>query len=135
MGEPNLMSYKTFTFKTEDQILLHIRLWEDKGNSLFEKLKQKGCTRYCYDQIWNKKGTYKTSTLFEYESSQAYKDCQKAIYTFRQSLMKELGAISPVIESSRNIILEGLRWVTSKKTLVSPIIFRASRSLFNFILL
>ena len=109
MGESNLMSYNTFNFKTEDQILLHIRLWEDKGKSLFEKLKQKGCTRYCYDQIWNKKGTYKTSTLFEYESPQAYKDCQKAIDTFRQSLMKELGAISPVIGSSRNIISEDLR--------------------------
>ena len=109
MGESNLMSYNTFNFKTEDQILLHIRLWEDKGKSLFEKLKQKGCTRYYYSQIWNKKGTYKTSTLFEYESPQAYKDCQKAIDTFRQSLMKELGAISPVIDSSRNIILEDLR--------------------------
>ena len=39
----------------------------------------------------------------------AYKDCQKAIDTFRQSLMKELEAISPVIESSRNVILEDLR--------------------------
>ena len=84
-------------------------LWEDKGKSLFEKLKQKGCTRYYYSQIWNKKGTYKTSTLFEYESPQAYKDCQKAIDTFRQRLMKELGAIGPVIGSSRNIILEDLR--------------------------
>ncbi len=109
MGKSNLMSYSTFTFKTEDQILLHIRLWKDKGKSLFEKLKQKGCTRYYYNQIWNKKGTYKTSTLFEYESPQAYKDCQKAIDTFRQSLMKELGAISPVIGSSRNIISEDLR--------------------------
>ena len=109
MGESNPMSYNTFNFKTEDQILLHIRLWEDKGSSLFEKLKQKGCTRYCYDQIWNKKGTYKTSTLFECKSPQAYKDCQKAIDTFRQRLMKELGAIGPVIGSSRNIILEDLR--------------------------
>ena len=33
---------------------------------------------------------------------------KKAIDTFRQSLMKELEAISPVIESSRNIILEDL---------------------------
>jgi len=56
MGKSNLMSYNTFTFKTEAQMLLHIRLWEDKGKLLFEKLKDKGCTRYCYNQIWNKKG-------------------------------------------------------------------------------
>ena len=109
MTETDLMSYNTFTFKTEAQMLLHIRLWEEKGTQLFIKPKEKGCIRFYYNQIWNKKGTFKTSTLFEYESPQAYKDCQKAIDTFRQSLMKELGAISPVIESSRNIILEDLR--------------------------
>ena len=109
MGKSNLMSYNTFTFKTEAQMLLHIRLWEDKGKLLFEKLKEKGCTRYCYNQLWNKKGTDKTSTLFEYDSPQAYKDCQKAIDTFRQSLMKELEVTNAVIESSRNIILEDLR--------------------------
>ena len=108
MTETNLMSYNTFTFKTEAQMLLHIRLWEEKGKLLFAKLKQKGCTRFCYNQIWNKKGTYKTSTLFEYNSPQAYKDCQKTIDNFRQSIMKELEAISPVIESSRNVILQDL---------------------------
>ena len=108
MGKSSLMSYNTFTFKTEAQMLLHIRLWEQQGKSLFAKIKEKGCTRYCYNQICNKKGTFKTSTLFDYESTQAYKDCQTAIDTFRQSLMKELEAISPVIESSRNIILEDL---------------------------
>ena len=115
MTETNLMSYNTFTFKTEAQMLLHIRLWEEKGKLLFAKLKQKGCTRFCYNQIWNKKGTYKTSTLFEYNSPQAYKDCQKAIDNFRQSIMKELEAISPVIESSRNVILQDLYRVEINK--------------------
>ena len=109
MTESNLMSYNTFTFKTEAQMLLQVRLWEEQGKQLFEKLKEKGCTRFCYNQIWNKKGSYKTSTLFEYDSPQAYMDCQKAIDDFRQSIMKELQAISPVIESSRNVILQDLR--------------------------
>ena len=91
MAKSNLMSYNTFTFKTEAQMLLHIRLWEDIGYLLFEKLKEKGCTRYCYNQILNKKRTFKTSTLFEYESPKAYKDCQKAIDTFIHSLMEDLG--------------------------------------------
>ena len=33
MTETNLMSYNTFTFKTEAQMLLHIRLWEEKGSA------------------------------------------------------------------------------------------------------
>ena len=108
MTETNLMSYNTFTFKTEAQMLLHIRLWEEKGKLLFAKLKQKGCTRFCYNQIWNKKGTYKTSTLFEYNSPQAYRNFQKAIDDFRQSIMKELTAISPVIESGGTVIFQDL---------------------------
>ena len=75
MGKSNLMSYNTFTFKTEAQMLLHIRLWEDKGKLLFERLKKKGCTRYYYNQICRiKKGTYKTSTLFE--GTKALKHCK-----------------------------------------------------------
>ena len=89
------MSYNIFTFKTEAQMLLHIRLWEEKGKLLFKKLKEKGCTRYCYNQIWNKQGTFKTSTLFEYESPEAYKNCQKEIGTFVQNLMKGFGGYKP----------------------------------------
>ena len=95
MTQSNLMSYNIFTFKTEAQMLLHIRLWEEKGKLLFKKLKEKGCTRYCYNQIWNKQGTFKTSTLFEYESPEAYKNCQKEIGTFVQNLMKGFGGYKP----------------------------------------
>ena len=37
----NLMTYNTFTFKTEAQMLLFIRIWEDNGTALFDKLKKK----------------------------------------------------------------------------------------------
>ena len=37
----NLMTYNTFTFKTEAQMLLFIRMWEDNGTALFDKLKKK----------------------------------------------------------------------------------------------
>ena len=37
----NLMTYNTFTFKTEAQMLLFKRIWEDNGTELFEKLKKK----------------------------------------------------------------------------------------------
>ncbi len=31
------MTYNTFTFKTEAQMLLFIRMWEDNGTALFDK--------------------------------------------------------------------------------------------------
>ena len=35
------MTYNTFTFKTEAQMLLFKRIWEDNGTALFDKLKKK----------------------------------------------------------------------------------------------
>ena len=34
------MTYNTFTFKTEAQMLLHTKIWEDNGTALFGKLKK-----------------------------------------------------------------------------------------------
>ena len=105
----NLMTYNTFTFKTEAQMLLFIRMWEDNGTALFDKLKKKGCTRFCLNQIWNVKGTFKTSILFEYESPNAFKQSQIELENFTKNIMNELEAADPVIEASRNIVLHDLR--------------------------
>ena len=105
----NLMTYNTFTFKTEAQMLLFRRIWEDNGTALFDKLKKKGCTRFCLNQIWNMKGTFKISILFEYESPNSFKQCQNELENFTKNIMKELQAADPVIEASRNIVLQDLR--------------------------
>ena len=36
-AKANLMTYNTFTFKTEAQMLLFRRIWEDNGTALFDK--------------------------------------------------------------------------------------------------
>ncbi len=105
----NLMTYNTFTFKTEAQMLLFRRIWEDNGTALFDKLKKKGCTRFCLNQIWNMKGTFKISVLFEYDSPNAFKQSQKELEIFTKNIMKELQAADPVIEASRNIVLQDLK--------------------------
>ena len=105
----NLMTYNTFTFKTEAQMLLFIKIWEDNGTKLFDKLKTKGCTRFCLNQIWNVKGTFKASVLFEYDGPNAFKKCQVELENFTKNIMKELQAADPVIEASRNIVLQDLR--------------------------
>ena len=74
-----------------------------------KKLKKKGCTRFCLNQIWNVKGTFKMSVLFEYESPTSFKQCQNELENFTKNLMKELQAADPVIEASRNIVLQDLR--------------------------
>ena len=55
------------------------------------------------------KGTFKISILFEYESPNSFKQCQNELENFTKNIMKELQAADPVIEASRNIVLQDLR--------------------------
>ena len=104
-----LMSYNVFTFPSEAQMLLHIKLWEEHFPAMFEKLKEKGCTAYSYNQVWNSPGTFKTSIMYEYESPEAFKACQDVMKAFTAPLMSEIKATGAVIEASRNIIRHSAR--------------------------
>ncbi len=109
MDDACLMTFNTFTFKTEPEMLLHIRFWEDHGKEFFKKLNVNGCTRFCYNRVWNKEGTFKTSALFEYKNSDSFKKCQEIFRSERNSMIKELGSINVIVEASRNIILEDFK--------------------------
>ena len=103
-----LTSYNTFTFKSEAEMLLHIKYWDEEGDKVFKLLKSKGCTRFCYSRIWNKKGLFKTSTLLEYKNAKAYNDCQTEIVKMMEKLKTDLKSIDVVIDASRNIVLKDL---------------------------
>lgn len=106
--DAKLMTYNMFTFKTEPEMRLHMRYWEDNGLAVYKELKLLGCTRFCYNRIWNKQGTFKTSVLFEYANAAAFKKCQQFLESGREKLIKEIGDINVVIEASRNIVLQDL---------------------------
>ena len=106
MDDSSLMTYNTFTFKTEPEMLLHTRFWEDYGQNFFQKLKKHGCTRFCYNRIWNKQGMFKTSALFEYKNTNAFKKCQEVFQSERDTMIKDLGSINVIVEASRNIVLQ-----------------------------
>ena len=55
------------------------------------------------------KGTFKISVLFEYESPNAFKQSQKELDNFTKNITKDLQAADPVIEASRNIVLQDLK--------------------------
>lgn len=104
-----LMSYNIFTFPTEAQMLLHIKIWEAHFLALFERLKAKRCVAYSYNQVWNSPGTFKTSVMYEYESPEAFKACQDVMSDFAAPLMDELKSTGAVIEASRNVIRHSAR--------------------------
>ena len=107
-NDAKLTSYNTFTFKSEAEMLLHIKYWDDEGEKVFKLLKSKGCTRFCYSRIWNKKGLFKTSTLLEYKNAKAFNDCQIEIGKMTEKLKTDLKSINVVIDASRNIVLKDL---------------------------
>ena len=133
-----LMSYNIFTFPSEAQMLLHIKIWETRFPEMFEKLTEAGCTAYSYNQVWNSPGTFKTSVMFEYESPEAFKACQEVMKgvpiprhgwaghsviigclrprSFANRLpnitapfLDELQSTGAVIEASRNVIRHAAR--------------------------
>ena len=92
-------------------MLLHIKIWEVHSPAMFDKLKEKGCTAYSYNQVWNSPGTFKTSVMWEYENPEAFKACQEALIEFTAPLMDELKSTGAVIEASRNVIRYSARAV------------------------
>ena len=104
-----LMSYNIFTFPSEAQMLLHIKIWETRFPEMFEKLTEAGCTAYSYNQVWNSPGTFKTSVMFEYESPEAFKACQEVMKEFTAPFLDELQSTGAVIEASRNVIRHAAR--------------------------
>ena len=107
-NDAKLTSYNTFTFKSEAEMLLHIKYWDEEGDKVFKLLNSNGCTRFCYSRIWNKKGLFKTSTLLEYKNAKAYNDCQTEIGKMMVKLKTGLKYIDVVIDASRNIVLKDL---------------------------
>lgn len=103
-ASPALMSYNVFTFPNEAQMQLHIKIWEVHGPLMFEKLKAKGCLAYSYNQIWNSPGSFKTSTMYEYESPDAFKACQQVMKDYVESIQSEIRGLDVVVEASRNVI-------------------------------
>ena len=109
-NETKLTTFNTFTFKSEAEMLLHINYWDDEGEKAFKILKTKGCTRFCYSRIWNKKGLFKTSVLFEYENAKAFNDCQIEIGKMMEKIKRDLKSIDVVVDASRNIVLKDIKY-------------------------
>ena len=55
------------------------------------------------------KGIFKISVLFQYESPNAFRQSQKELDNFTKTIIKDLQAADPVIEASRNIVLQDLK--------------------------
>ena len=66
--KPQLSSFNVFSFKTEAEMIVWIKFWEKHADDYFKRFSPFGLLKVTFNQVWNKKNVFKTSTYFEYES-------------------------------------------------------------------
>ena len=102
-----LSTFNMLTFKDEAHLNLWIHFWEKHGENFFSDLSRHGCIRVTFNRVWNKKGQFKGSSLFEYENPDAFEACQKIIEAWtKKPEWKELKKAEAIVEATRNIILQ-----------------------------
>ena len=100
-----LSSFNVFSFKTEAEMIVWIKFWEKHADDYFKRFSPFGLVKITFNQVWNKKNVFKTSTYFEYESPEAFKKIQKEMETWRKDVNDDY-KFSPIIDATRNIILQ-----------------------------
>lgn len=103
--KPELSSFNVFSFKTEAEMIVWIKFWEKHGDDYFKRFAPFGLVKITFNQVWNKKNVFKTSTYFEYESPEAFKKIQKEMETWRKDVNDDYKFL-PIVDATRNIILQ-----------------------------
>ena len=69
MGEiktAKLISYVKTNFSMEAELELYINMFEKEGEGFWFQLKEIGLLRWRINRVWNKKGGFELSQIFEY---------------------------------------------------------------------
>ena len=74
-----LISYVKIDFSTEAEMDSFFDMIEKEGENFYNQLKQVGLIRWRFNRVWNKKGVYEISIIFEYKDEKAYTKGQKVI--------------------------------------------------------
>ena len=74
-----LISHVLVDFTSESDMELYINKFEKIGNDFYISLKKIGLIRWRFNRVWNKKGGYSISQLFEYKDEIAYTKGQELL--------------------------------------------------------
>ena len=74
-----LISYVKIDFSTKDEMDSFIDMIEKNGENFYNQLKQVGLIRWRFNRVWNKKGVFEISIIFEYKDETSYTQGQKVI--------------------------------------------------------
>ena len=74
-----LISYVKIDFSTEAEMDSFFDMIEKEGKNFYNQLKQVGLIRWRFNRVWNKKGVFEISIIFEYKDETSYTQGQKVI--------------------------------------------------------
>ena len=74
-----LISYVKIDFSTEAEMDSFFDMIEKEGKNFYNQLKQVGLIRWRFNRVWNKKGVFEISIIFEYKDETSYTKGQKLI--------------------------------------------------------
>ena len=74
-----LISYVKIDFPTKAEMDSFIDMIEKNGENFYKQLKQVGLIRWRFNRVWNKKGVFEISIIFEYKDETSYTQGQKLI--------------------------------------------------------
>ena len=67
-----LISYIKIDFSTEAELELYVTMFEKEGETFWTQLKAIGLLRWRINRVWNKRGGFELSQIFEYKDETAY---------------------------------------------------------------
>ena len=74
-----LISYVKIDFPTKAEMDSFIDMIEKNGENFYKQLKQVGLIRWRFNRVWNKKGIFEISIIFEYKDETSYTQGQKLL--------------------------------------------------------
>ena len=98
-----LISYVKIDFSTEAELELYINMFEKEGESFWLQLKEIGLLRWRINRVWNKRGGFELSQIFEYKDENSFIKGQELLGDILESKKEFLGKINFKRTSVRNI--------------------------------
>ena len=98
-----LISYVKIDFSTESELELYINMFEKEGESFWLQLKEIGLLRWRINRVWNKRGGFELSQIFEYKDENSFIKGQELLADILESKKDFLGKINFKRTAFRNI--------------------------------
>ena len=98
-----LISYIKIDFSTEAELELYVTMFEKEGEAFWNKLKETGLLRWRINRVWNKRGGFELSQIFEYKDESSFLKGQELLAKILDSNKDFFGKITIKRTAFRNI--------------------------------